>query len=81
MTPERWEASRPVEGSAGPSLIGRRLGSYAVHSLLGQGGMGDVYRAHDVKLGRDVARATLSRIACAQDRWPIRNGAPMFHLS
>jgi serine/threonine protein kinase len=37
------------------SLIGRQLGAYQVLSLLGTGGMGEVYRARDTKLGRDVA--------------------------
>src|SRR5205823_7637556 len=34
---------------------GQRFGPYEIGSLLGAGGMGEVYRARDVKLGRDVA--------------------------
>jgi serine/threonine protein kinase len=36
-------------------IEGRRLGAYQVQALLGAGGMGEVYRARDTKLQRDVA--------------------------
>jgi eukaryotic-like serine/threonine-protein kinase len=45
-----------LEGTPDTSqMIGRQLGPYTFIAPLGSGGMGEVYRARDTKLGRDVA--------------------------
>jgi len=38
-----------------PLAAGTRLGPYEILAPLGAGGMGEVYRAHDTRLGRDIA--------------------------
>ena len=38
-----------------PLNVGSRLGPYSVTAKIGEGGMGEVYRARDTKLDRDVA--------------------------
>jgi eukaryotic-like serine/threonine-protein kinase len=61
-------AQTPAQ-DAGHSLIGQEIGTYKILSLLGVGGMGQVYRAKDLKLRRDVAIKVLpSRVANDPDR-------------
>jgi serine/threonine protein kinase len=42
-----------------PVTAGKRIGSYEVLSVIGKGGMGEVYRARDTRLDRHVAIKTL----------------------
>ena len=44
---------------------GTRLGYYEIVALLGAGGMGEVYRARDTRLGRDVAIKVLPELFTA----------------
>ena len=51
------------------ALVGRRFGTYTVLAPIGAGGMGEVYRARDEKLGRQVAIKLLpSHFASNPDR-------------
>jgi serine/threonine protein kinase/Tol biopolymer transport system component len=53
------------------SMIGRVIGPYEIVALLGTGGMGEVYRARDSRIGRDVAVKVLPP-AIARDRDRLR---------
>jgi len=60
-TPAIEVAARMVEPSTDAPWLGRRIGVYTLDAFVGKGGMGEVYRARDTRLGRDVAIKVLPR--------------------
>ena len=56
-----------------PLQPGTTLGPYEVVALIGEGGMGEVYRARDTKLDRDVALKVLAAERMRRcGHWPNR---------
>jgi serine/threonine protein kinase len=50
------------------SLVGRTLAHYRISAVIGAGGMGEVYRATDTKLAREVALTWRASFAVASKR-------------
>jgi serine/threonine-protein kinase len=62
LTEGAAKAAAALVSDVGRSVLtGRRLGAYQILAPIGAGGMGEVYRARDTRLGRDVAIKILPR--------------------
>ena len=52
-----------------PLTPGTRLGPYEITGLLGAGGMGEVYKARDTRLRREVAIKVISQVLAGGASW------------
>ncbi|HXI90170.1 MAG TPA: protein kinase, partial [Blastocatellia bacterium] len=66
------ELTRLFGGHQSQSFVGQSLGRYKILSLLGAGGMGEVYLAEDTSLGRRVAIKLLSEFFARDPQSRIR---------
>jgi serine/threonine protein kinase len=66
------EAAWSIARETRPPLSGRRIAGYDIIDLIGAGGMGEVYRARDRRLGREVAFKVLEPTIAADPAYRLR---------
>ncbi len=65
----------PLSREIGPALVGSTLGHFRLDEFIGGGGMGVVFRAHDLSLDRSVAVKVLSQQQTEESLKRFRNEA------
>jgi eukaryotic-like serine/threonine-protein kinase len=69
LVADNFKSTMPAISPAAPTLIGRELANYRIISLLGKGGMGEVYLAEDTILRRKIALKILpAKFTADEDR-------------
>jgi eukaryotic-like serine/threonine-protein kinase len=70
--PALAEAALSIARAARPALTGRQISGYEIGAAVGVGGMGEVYRARDLRLDRDVAFKVLEPTIAADPEYRRR---------
>jgi len=70
--PALSEEARSMACDTRPPLTGRRIAGYDILALIGTGGMGEVYRARDLRLGREVAFKVLEPTIASDPEYRLR---------